>query len=189
MLDYIRIACAVPRVQVGEVKKNVENICERILEADAGKADVAVFPELALTGYTCADLFFQETLLRACREGLKEIARCSRECPELTVAVGLPVVLGGQMYNCAAVLQNGICYGLVPKTYLPNYDEFYERRWFSSSEDLQQAEVSPEEVGLSQEGKIPVGRDVLFRLGDGTVMGVEICEDLWTPMPPSTGQR
>ena len=188
MLDYIRIACAVPRVQVGEVKKNVENICERILEADAGKADVAVFPELALTGYTCADLFFQETLLNACREGLREIARCSRECPELTVAVGLPVVLGGQMYNCAAVLQNGICYGLVPKTYLPNYDEFYERRWFSSSEDLQQGEVSPEEVGLSQEEKIPVGRDVLFRLGDGTVMGVEICEDLWTPMPPSTLQ-
>ena len=188
MLDYIRIACAVPRVQVGEVRKNVENICERIREADAGKADVAVFPELALTGYTCADLFFQETLLNACREGLREIARCSRECPELTVAVGLPVVLGGQMYNCAAVLQNGICYGLVPKTYLPNYDEFYERRWFSSSEDLQHGEVSPEEVGLSQEEKIPVGRDVLFRLGDCTVMGVEICEDLWTPMPPSTLQ-
>ena len=109
MLDYIRIACAVPRVQVGEVRKNVENICERIREADAGKADVVVFPELALTGYTCADLFFQETLLRACREGLQEIALCSRERPELTGAVGLPVVLGGQMYNCAAVLHNGIC--------------------------------------------------------------------------------
>ena len=76
MLDYIRIACAVPRVQVGEVRKNVENICERIREADAGKADVVVFPELALTGYTCADLFFQETLLRACREGRIDLILC-----------------------------------------------------------------------------------------------------------------
>lgn len=188
MLDFIRIACAVPEVRVGEVTKNVADICGRIREADECSADIIVFPELALTGYTCADLFFQETLLDACREGLRQVAKCTADFPKLTVVVGLPAVLGGQMYNCGAVLCGGVCHGLVPKTYLPNYNEFYERRWFSSSEDLQLREIHAQDLGLEGDYTVPVGRDVLFRLGDGTVMGVEICEDLWTPMPPSTLQ-
>lgn len=186
MLDFIRIACAVPPVRVGDVKKNVEDICSKIREADAAGSDLLVFPELALTGYTCEDLFFQDTLLNACMEGLQRIMDCSAEYPRLTVVVGTPAVLEGQMYNCGAVVSGGRLHGLVPKTYLPNYNEFYERRWFSSSADLQIKSVSAALLGLRDNEEIPVGRDLLFRSGDGTLLGVEICEDLWTPLPPST---
>ncbi|MBP3674753.1 MAG: NAD(+) synthase [Oscillospiraceae bacterium] len=186
MLDFIRIACAVPPVRVGDVTKNVEDICRKIAEADAKGVDLVVFPELALTGYTCADLFFQDALLGACKNGLRVIAECTEKFPALTVVVGLPVVMSCQMYNCAAVISSGRVHGLVPKTYLPNYNEFYERRWFSSSKDLQQKEADAADLGLAESYSVPVGRDLLFRTGDGTVLGVEICEDLWTPMPPST---
>ena len=188
MLDYIRVACAVPPVRVGDVTKNVEDICVRIAQADEKNADLLIFPELALTGYTCADLFFQDTLLNACKAGLAQIAAVTADHPNMTVVVGLPALIGGQMYNCGAVLSDGRCHGLVPKTYLPNYNEFYERRWFSSSEDLFLTEVDAADLGLEKSYPVPVGRDTLFRLGDGTVMGVEICEDLWTVMPPSTMQ-
>ena len=186
MLDFIRIACAVPPVKLADPAKNAKDICEYIARADEQNVDVLVFPEMSLTGYTCADLFFQEPLQRASMEGLKEILTCTAKYPALTVAVGLPVVLTGQMYNCAAILSGGKLHGLVPKTYLPNYSEFYERRWFSSSEDLLQTTVMPEELGMDGTEPIPVGRDILFVIGEGTVLGAEICEDLWTPMPPST---
>ena len=186
MLDFIRIACAVPPVRVGDVTKNVADICARIKDADEQKSDLVLFPEMALTGYTCADLFFQDTLLDACKEGLRTIVTCSADHPDVTVVVGLPAQVQGQMYNCGAVISRGKLHGLVPKTYLPNYNEFYERRWFSSSEDLQQHEVDAIELGLEESYVVPVGRDVLFRMGDGTILGVEICEDLWSPIPPST---
>ena len=185
MLDYIRIACAVPPVQLGDVDRNTQDICQRIAQADAQGCDIVVFPELAMTGYTCQDLFFQDALLGGVKRGLKQIIDCSREHPAVTVAVGLPIVIGGQMYNCGAVICGGKLQGLVPKTYLPNYSEFYERRWFSSSEDMPQKHVTAAELGLTGED-IPVGRDLLFSIGDGTLMGMEICEDLWTPMAPST---
>jgi len=186
MLDYIRIACAVPAVRVGDVIKNVEDICAKIREADAAGSDLVVFPEAAVTGYTCADLFFQEALQKAAVAGLQKIMDFSAGYPGVTAVVGVPVVIGGQMYNCGAVISGGRLHGLVPKTYLPNYNEFYERRWFSSSEDLQLSEVKASRLGLNGEQMIPVGRDLLFRIGDGTLLGVEVCEDLWTPMPPST---
>ena len=185
MLDFIRIACAVPEVRVADVVKNVEDICGQIHEADTVGCDLAVFPELALTGYTCADLFFQDTLMAACMDGLQKIMDCTAEYPGLTVVVGTPAVLEGQMYNCGAVISGGMLHGLVPKTYLPNYNEFYERRWFSSSVDLKIKSVPAALLGLAG-GDIPVGRDLLFRIGDGSLLGVEICEDLWTPLPPST---
>ncbi|MBQ4600236.1 MAG: NAD(+) synthase [Oscillospiraceae bacterium] len=186
MLEFIRIACAVPPVRVADVKKNAQDICDKIDQADTGLCDVVVFPELALTGYTCADLFFQESLLRAAIEGLQTIADHTEKHPAITAVVGVPVVIASQMYNCGAVVSGGRVRGLVPKTYLPNYSEFYERRWFSSSEDLPESTVPAAALGLAQQGSIPVGRDLLFTIGDGTVLGVEICEDLWTPMPPST---
>ena len=186
MLDFIRIACAVPAVRVGDVTKNVEDICTRIAGADAAGTDLVVFPEMALTGYTCADLFFQESLLSSCRQGLAAITACSARYPAVTAVVGLPAMVRGQMYNCGAVISGGRVHGLVPKTYLPNYNEFYERRWFSSSEDLTQTHIDSCFLGLSDNYPVPIGRDLLFRLGDGTIMGVEICEDLWTPIPPST---
>ena len=186
MLDYIRISCAVPAVRVGDVMKNAADICDKIQEADAQRADVIVFPEMALTGYTCADLFFQDTLLRSSMLGLQQIVDFSKRYPAVTAVVGTPAVIAGQMYNCGAVISGGKLLGLVPKTFLPNYNEFYERRWFSSSEDLQVSQVTAGELGLAGEAVIPVGRDLLFRIGEGSILGIEICEDLWTPVPPST---
>ncbi len=186
MLDYIRIACAVPAVRVGDTEQNARDICNKIAEAENAGCDLAIFPELALTGYTCGDLFFQETLLDSAVAGLNEICKYTEKFPSLSVAVGLPLVIGGQMYNCGALLSGGKIHGIVPKTYLPNYKEFYERRWFSSSEDLYQTAVSAKELGLTGDYEIPVGRDLIFKLGDGAKIGMEICEDLWTPLPPST---
>ena len=186
MLDFIRIACAVPPVKLADPIKNAGDICGYIACADEKKADVLLFPEMCLTGYSCADLFFQESLLQASLDGLKRILACSAEHPAVTIAVGLPVVLTGQMYNCAAIVSGGVLRGLVPKTYLPNYSEFNERSWFSSSEELQQKTVMPVQLGLQGDAPIPVGRDLLFVIGDGTILGAEVCEDMWTPMPPST---
>lgn len=186
MLEFIRVATAVPAVQVGDVVKNTEDICQKIREADEAGCDLVTFPELAMTGYTCADLFFQNTLQVQCMKGLDKIVECSKQYPKVTAVVGTPAILEGQMYNCGAVISGGKLWGLVPKTYLPNYNEFSERRWFSSAMDLQLNEVSLKELGMSGEDVIPVGRDLLFRIGDGCMLGVEICEDLWTPLPPST---
>ena len=186
MLDYIRIACAVPPVCVADVKQNVKDICNKIADAEKAGCDLVVFPELAITGYTCGDLFFQQTLLDTAVAGLAQICQHSSQFPEITAAVGVPMVLGGQMYNCAAVISDGVIRGIVPKTYLPNYKEFYERRWFSSSKDLHQTKVCSRELGLEDVYDIPVGRDLVFKLGDGVKLGIEICEDLWSIMPPST---
>ncbi len=186
MLDYIRIGCAVPGVQVADTKQNTRDICDKIAEAENAGCDLVVFPELALTGYTCADLFFQKILLDAAVAGLDEICEYTRKFPALTVAVGVPLVIGGQMYNCGVLLSDGTVHGIVPKTYLPNYKEFYERRWFSSSNDLGQKYVNTRDLGLQGDYDIPVGRDLIFKIGDGALVGVEICEDLWTAMPPST---
>ena len=186
MLDYIRIACAVPPVRVADVVQNTKDICGKISQAENACCDLVVFPELALTGYTCADLFFQETLLNSSAAGLRDICEYTKQYPSLTVAVGAPLVIGGQMYNCGIVIVAGKICGIVPKTFLPNYREFYERRWFSSSEDLCQKQVNAADFGMDESYEIPVGRDLMFKIGDGTLVGVEICEDLWTPMPPST---
>ena len=186
MLDFIRVGTAVPPVAVGDAIKNAEDICEYIRRADEAGCDVVVFPELALTGYTCADLFFQNVLLRQSMLGLQSIMECSARHPAVTAVVGTPAVVEGQMYNCAAVISHGKLQGLVTKTHLPNYGEFSERRWFSSSEDLQAREVSLSDLGIQGQDSVPVGRDLLFRVGDGCILGVEICEDLWTPLPPST---
>ena len=186
MLDFIRVASAVPPVVVGDAAKNTQDICAYIAKADEAGCDVVVFPELALTGYTCADLFFQHTLLRESMKGLEKIMACSKEHPGVTAVVGTPAVIEGQMYNCAAVVSGGELRGLVTKTHLPNYGEFSERRWFSSSEDLLATTVTLRDIGIAGQGIVPVGRDLLFKVGDGCVLGVEICEDLWTPLPPST---
>ena len=186
MLDYIRIGCAVPPVKVADTKQNTCDICDKLAEAENAGCDLVVFPELAITGYTCADLFFQDALLHAAVAGLAEICAYTCRFPALTVAVGTPLVIGGQMYNCGVVLSNGKIHGIVPKTYLPNYKEFYERRWFSSSEDLYQKQVNTADLGLEGDYDIPVGRDLVFKIGDGALLGLEVCEDLWTPVPPST---
>ena len=186
MLDFIRVATAVPPVVVGDAAKNTQDICDYIAKADQAGCDVVVFPELALTGYTCADLFFQNTLLTESMKGLQTIMACSVRHPRVTAVVGTPAVVEGQMYNCGAVISGGVLRGLVTKTHLPNYGEFSERRWFSSSEDLQIRQVTLADLGIEGDAVVPVGRDLLFKVGDGCMLGVEICEDLWTPLPPST---
>ena len=182
MLDFIRIACAVPEVKVGDVKKNAADICAFIEKADAGNADILLFPELALTGYTCGDLFFQDSLWRGVKQGLKQIADCSGKHSDLTVVVGLPVRIGAKLYNCAAVLSRGEVCGLVPKTHLTAT----EKRWFASGAELGEVWSRPEELGLVHSEDyfdIPVGMDQLFWLGDDAMVGIEICEDMMVPRP------
>lgn len=186
MLDFIRIACAVPPVRVGDAKKNGQDIRAYMEKAQAQNVDVLVFPEMALTGYTCQDLFLQEKLLKASAEELGKIVAMSEKCPGLTTVVGAPLVIGGQMYNCAVVVSQGDIRGIVPKTYLPNYNEFYERRWFSSARDMQEKQIDGAQLGLPGGKTYPVGADLVFRIGDDVMLGVEVCEDLWTPLPPST---
>ena len=185
MLDFIRVACAVPPVHLADPIQNAEHHCTILQTADGQKADVLVFPELSLTGYTCQDLFFQSTLYEETLRGLEMVLECSESCPGVTALVGLPLSLSGELYNCAAVISGGKLLGLVPKTYLPNYNEFYEKRWFASGNQLR---TDMAVLELPHRGCIqaPISAKSLFLLGEGAKLGVEICEDLWTPVPPSS---
>ena len=184
MLDYIRIACAVPAVSVGNVKKNVEDICAYMKEADAQNVDVLVFPELAMTGYSCGDLFFQDSLHRAVKEGLSSILATSKACRDLTAVIGLPLKLEGQLYNSAAVITNGVVRGISVKTFLPDYGGFDERRWFSPAGYLARKEIDSCEFGIDASYGIKVGNDLVIPVGDSK-LAVEICEDLWSAVSPS----
>ena len=176
MLDYIRIGCAVPAVAVGNVEKNTQNICDYMDRADAQGVDLLVLPELALTGYTCGDLLLQDALHDGVQAGMGEIIRASARHPELVTVVGLPVRTGMKILNCAAVVCAGELVGMVSKTFLPNYGEGCESRWFSVLEGNEQVFFCGKEVC--------VGNDLLVKVGDALV-GVEICEDLHSPLPPS----
>lgn len=184
MMEFIRLACAVPRLTLGDPLANAGEIGKWMARADGEQADLIVLPELCLTGYSCQDLFFQSSLEQAAMDGLGKLLEASKKYPRLTAVVGLPVNVGSRMFNCAAVVRNGIVCGLVPKTYIPNYNEFYEKRWFASGADLNRDGVTLTISG--EEVEVPVYPQGLFTLGDGTVLGVEICEDLWTPVPPSS---
>jgi len=186
MLDYIRIACAVPQVSVGNVKKNTDDICAYIKEADEKGCDLVAFPELALTGYTCGDLFFQKTLQTAVKEAMGKLLACSEQHPAITAVVGLPAVIDGQLYNCGAVIGGGILRGLAVKTFIPNYDSANERRWFAPASYLRSESVEARQLGAQGDYDVPVGNDLLIRLGDDALLGVEICEDLWAPVAPSS---
>ena len=189
MLDFIRIACAVPPVRVGDVKKNTADICRYISQADAQNTDVIVFPEMAMTGYTCQDLFFQDTLFDAVRGGLREILACSAAHPAMMIVVGLPVRVDMRMLNCAAIIRAGKLCGLTAKTYIPNYNEFYEKRWFASITALpeEKRKIPVSALGLDAENgdTVLLTDGLLLELGDGAKIGVESCEDLWGPIPPS----
>ena len=186
MLDFIRVAAAVPEVSVGNVEENVKRIIEKAEDAEKDKPQLLVFPELSLTGYTCGDLFFQQSLLAAARDGLKRLLSYSQRS-ETILAVGLPLEIRGRLFNCAAILSGGQIYGIIPKTYIPTYNEFYERRWFSSGAELIDGDYSCTELSLGElpQKTVYVGRSVLFDTGDFR-FGVEICEDLWATVPPSS---
>ena len=185
MLDFIRIACAVPAVKVGDVKKNTREICAWMEKADEQNVDVLLFPELALTGYSCGDLFFQDTLWNAVKRGMKEIADCSANHPNMTVVVGLPVWVERRLYNCAAVVARGEVCAIVPKTWLTTG----EKRWFSPASGLDNCWVEPEDIGLTSSQdfwSIPVNAKQIIRVGEDALVGIEICQDLMVPQPCSS---
>ena len=186
MLDYIRIACAVPDVSVGNVKKNCQDICTFMAQADEKNVDLLVFPELALTGYSCGDLFFQDALQDAVKTALQNILSASAEHGELTAVVGLPVRVDGELFNCAAVITAGELRGLAVKTFLPDYGGYGERRWFSPASYLRRGYVEARELGIDKFYSVSIGNDLLIPLGNGANLGIEICEDLWAPINPSS---
>lgn len=178
MEGIMRVAAAVPKLRLCNVAENAAAMAEQLHVAADRKASLVAFPELSLTGYTCGDLFFQKSLLQATEAGLQQMLEA---CPEgVTAVVGAPVQADGVLYNCAVVLTKGKLLGVVPKLFLPNYNEFYEKRWFASGFQLQ-----AEHVTLCGQ-QVPMGRELLFESADGVRFGVELCEDLWTALPPST---
>ena len=197
---FIRVAAATPRVKVADVDANVEEICRMAEIAENEQVSILAFPELSVTGYSCGDLFAQELLVSRAEEGVKRLKTFSRG-KSLTLVVGVPVRVRGSLYNCAAVIQNGSLKGIVPKIYLPTYNEFYESRWFSSGCDFlsdtlnaygriedNAKDCSSPAAGaeISYAGhKVNVYPNMLFNVGRAT-FAIEICEDLWTPIPPSS---
>ncbi len=178
--EYVRTAVCAPRLRVADVSCNVAAICDALRTmADEGVA-LAVFPELCLTGYTCADLFYQSPLLDAAADGLRAIQAAAKETGVAAV-VGLPVLVDARLYNCAAVVTPAGLAGIVPKSCLPTTQEYYEERWFARSAALAVSEVS---VGGFT---APIGTDLLFVAKDQPklCLGIEVCEDLWGPEPLS----
>ena len=180
---FIRVAAAVPELKIAGCGYNVQVISDLIKRAEDAGVQMIVFPELSITAYTCGDLFHQELLLREAEAGLGKLAESMRDLKILAIA-GLPLVADNQLFNCAAVLQKGEVLGIVPKTYIPGYKEFYEERWFAPG-------TKAVSSFISLFGKdIPFGNDLLFKSGEpGQVcFGVEICEDLWAPVSLSSYQ-
>src|SRR5262245_30961731 len=180
---FLRVAAATPALRVADCVFNVEQILAVLTKAEADGVGVLVFPELCLTGYTCADLFQQPTLQRGALDALEHFLKAGAAFSGLAV-VGLPLAVDDQVFNCAAVLHRGQLLGLVPKSFIPNYKEFYEGRWFAAA-----ATARSREVVLFGRA-VPFGTDHLFAAADveGLILGVEICEDLWVPIPPSSTQ-
>lgn len=174
---FVRVAAGVPEVRVADAEFNVEQIEKLVLQAQNQGVEILVTPELGITGYSCQDLFEQQMLLDEAEVGLMKLMDFTRSM-DLILVVGLPVAYKGCLLNCAVVLQKGKLLGLVPKTYLPNYKEFYEKRWFTSARDIQM-----DKVWLCGQ-LLELSRYQLFHTPSCT-FGIEICEDLWAPEPPS----
>ena len=176
---FIKVAAGTPMVTVADCKANTQAILEMIREMEAQHARLMVFPELCITGYTCQDLFLQRRLLDSAWENLLYLAEETQDVDAL-IFVGLPVRKNGKLYNAAAALNHGNILGIVPKTHIPNYNEFYEQRYFSSGENVW------DDITIGEES-VPFGSGLIFaceELPELTV-GAEICEDLWVPLPPS----
>ena len=176
---YVKTAAAVPLTALADCAENAGRIIAMMRDADARGVDIVTFPELSVTGYTCGDLFLQPKLLRDAEAALAEIVDASVGMNAAAI-VGIPVAAGGRLYNCAAVVADGQLYGLVPKINIPNYSEFYEARWFASG-----AEAACRSLQFAGCDDVPFGTDLLFRRGEA-LFGIEICEDLWVGIPPSS---
>lgn len=175
---FLRAAAASLKLKPADPEFNKNEIIRAIDEAVKNETRLLVTPELSVTGYTCADLFFSKALYNSAMSALGEIAEYTNG-KNIAVLVGVPVEYKNSLYNCAAVLVNGVVAGLVPKIHIANYNEFYEKRWFASGADFKTAQ-DIEFCGFNTK----IGPQ-LFDLGDGAILGVELCEDLWVPCPPS----
>ena len=176
---YVRVCAATPRVVLADCDANARHIIALLKRADDEGADVVVFPELSVTGYTCGDLFLQPKLLHDAERALAEIAEAATGLHAAAI-VGVPVAAGGRIFNCAAVVADGEVRGVVPKINIPNYSEFYEARWFASG-----AGIEGRTLDIAGSCGVPFGTDLLFA-ACGAAFGVELCEDLWVPVPPSS---
>lgn len=176
---FVKVAAAIPAVKVADCKFNAQQTETQIMVADGKGVQIVIFPELNLTGYSCGDLFSHRILIEQAEMALMQVVNNTRQLDIVSI-VGMPVVVNSTLANCAVVFQRGKILGVVPKTYLPNYKEFYEQRWFSSS--LTYDGIS--EVRLCGQ-IVPFGKDLLFETSD-TCFGIEICEDVWAPIPPSS---
>ena len=197
---FIRAAAASPQVKVADVDFNRRMICDQIEAAEKEQVSLLVFPELAVTGYTCGDLFSNNLLIESAEDAVREIRALTRG-KKVTVVLGAPVRYHDKLYNCAVVLRDGTVCGIVPKIYLPNYNEFYEARWFSSGADFLSGNIHNEGDFVTGNGdfvregfcgeiryaghRCNISPNMLFSVGAAT-FAVEICEDLWTPLPPSS---
>lgn len=175
---FVKVAAAVPLVQVADCFYNIEKIEGLMRQASEKGVQIIAFPELSVTSYTCLDLFAQQTLLDGAEEALLQLVSNTADLDILTI-VGVPLRTENRLINAAVVFQKGAIRGVVPKTYLPNYKEFQEQRWFTSATELRESTIS---IG---EEEYPMGSHLLFRSGRLTA-GIEICEDLWVPVPPSS---
>src|SRR6185312_6631567 len=178
---FARVAVATPIVRIGDPRHNAEATLDLIEQAAAESTALVVFPELGLTAYTCDDLFHQRALVDAAEEALARLIERTRRLP-IAALVGLPVRVNGLLYNCAALVCRGRLVGVVPKTYLPNYREFYEARYFTPGDA-----TACSEIRLAGQSTA-FGTGILFRVAEmpQLVLHVEICEDLWVPAPPSS---
>ncbi len=178
---YVRVSAVVPELKVANPVFNTEVILKEMDILESKGVQIALFPELCLTGYTCGDLFLQDLLLESARDGLVKIKQATKD-KNIYVIVGLPFLVGSELYNCAIVVGKGSILGIVPKTYIPNYQEFYEARWFSSASHLKVTEI------VFDGEVIPIGNDLLFQDTENNEIrfGIEICEDAWVSNSPST---
>ena len=181
MYSFLRVGAAVPKIKIADCCYNRERIIEMAIDANDKKVKFLTFPELSITGYTCGDLFMQTSLISSAKESLKYIADKTAQL-DMVMVIGLPLVVSNRLFNCAAVVFKGKIIGLVPKTHMPNYSDFYEKRWFDSAQDLNIKDVNL--FGYD----VPIAKDLLFKSSsfEQFVFGVEICEDLWVPVPPSS---
>ena len=176
---FIKVGTAVPAVRVGDVQYNTEQIEALLTQAEEAGIEIIVFPELSLTGYTCQDLFRQRSLLETIDAAVTHLLQSTLQ-KDVIAIVGAPLEVGNLLLNCAIIVQQGKLLGIVPKTYLPNYNEFYEKRWFTSSQSLR-----PTTIRLAGTAIEVSAQPKLFETAQGVKFGIEICEDVWAPTPPS----
>ncbi len=185
MFGFIKIAAAVPTLSVGNVSFNKEKIKEQIVKAKKLGADLTVFPELCITGFTCGDLFMQKILLKESLKAIREITELTEE-ENASVVVSAPLFIKNGLYNCAFMISKGTVYGIQVKTFIPNYGEFHEKRWFSSADSLTVDSLFSSELGFEEEYEIPIGNNLIFEFGGDVNIALELCEDMWAPVSVGT---